>query len=675
MGKDSNLVIKLRADVSKLNADLKKAKNQFKRFKGSVNKIGAGIRNAMLTAFGGAAVLQGLRAAVGSLANFELAMDKVNAVTGASSSELEKLTKNALFLGRTTKYTAGEIANLQLQLAKIGFDPTQIVNATDAVRKLALVSDEDLGEAAKSMAGTLNSFNLNARESGRVANVMAESFAATALTLEKFTVGTANSGAIANALGVTLESNTARLGTLVNANIDASKAGTDLRKIYIELNKAGIDYETALDMVAKSSNKVGVATELVGIRAAGALAILSVQRDKVDTLNGSLGDNVEELGNMTSIMEDNLLTDWAKFNSALDGVIQKGTPASKAIRSILQAMTGKIVSVSTSELEAYVDALKKEYEVLKPTQGALDTYNVLLKKGSEELKKAKIALDEHKRLQLLNTASGKDAVKIFEELQAKVSFYKEKIVESTEAIKDSEIATIKQTAALKLKNAETKRAISLAEAQLKAEYRYTKPFVPTEGELGDDIEFDTDTTEDDAALEEAERVGEEWKKVYAQIQADADRFTMMIRNVASEGIISAFDSLGDAIGGGGTTLADAFGKIINVMASNMKRIGAAMIAQGIAQELFKKSLLSLTGAPAIAAGAGLVAAGAALSAAQGGYASEMSGGGGGGGTGSFNGARGGQSINVNVQGELVADGRSLVAVFNQQSRADSRQLA
>ena len=92
-------------------------------------------------------------------------------------------------------------------------------------------------------------------------------------------------------------------------------------------------------MVANSSDKVAKATELVGIRAAGALVILSQQRDKVDELTKSLGDSNMELDNMVDIMEDNLITDWKKFTSAIDGAIQKGNGLTNLGRKILQLGT------------------------------------------------------------------------------------------------------------------------------------------------------------------------------------------------------------------------------------------------------------------------------------------------------------------------------------------------
>jgi TP901 family phage tail tape measure protein len=142
-----------------------------------------------------------------------------------------------LKLGRTTSLSQQRTSEKCKKTLgyDLGFSPDRILaSAADAITKLALVTSTDLGEAAQTMAGTLNGFNLEATESGRVANVMAESFAKSALNMEKFTVGTANSSAIARVFGATVEENTARLGKLVDSQISMpAKQVRILRRIYI----------------------------------------------------------------------------------------------------------------------------------------------------------------------------------------------------------------------------------------------------------------------------------------------------------------------------------------------------------------------------------------------------------------------------------------------------------
>ena len=55
-------------------------------------------------------------------ADFELAMKKVKAVSGATGAEFDKLEKNALDLGKSTVFSASSVAELQLEMAKLGVE-------------------------------------------------------------------------------------------------------------------------------------------------------------------------------------------------------------------------------------------------------------------------------------------------------------------------------------------------------------------------------------------------------------------------------------------------------------------------------------------------------------------------------------------------------------------------
>jgi len=54
---------------------------------------------------------------------FGLAISKLQALSGASKGELETLTNTAKELGATTQFTASQVASLQVELSKLGFDP------------------------------------------------------------------------------------------------------------------------------------------------------------------------------------------------------------------------------------------------------------------------------------------------------------------------------------------------------------------------------------------------------------------------------------------------------------------------------------------------------------------------------------------------------------------------
>ena len=61
-----------------------------------------------------------------TLAGFDDAMRSVGAISQASAKDLGVLTTTAKELGRTTGFTAVEVASLMIELARAGFDPSQI---------------------------------------------------------------------------------------------------------------------------------------------------------------------------------------------------------------------------------------------------------------------------------------------------------------------------------------------------------------------------------------------------------------------------------------------------------------------------------------------------------------------------------------------------------------------
>jgi hypothetical protein len=87
--------------------------------------------------------------------DFELEMAKVKAVSGATSDEFKALSDNAKELGRSTIFSAREVAGLQLEFAKLGFTAKQITGVTEATLNLAQASGTDLARAAEVAGSTL----------------------------------------------------------------------------------------------------------------------------------------------------------------------------------------------------------------------------------------------------------------------------------------------------------------------------------------------------------------------------------------------------------------------------------------------------------------------------------------------------------------------------------------
>jgi len=129
-----------------------------------------------------------------------MSLAKVQAVSGASASEFKSLSDSALKLGANTRYTAQQVAELQLNLSKLGFKADQINGTTESILQLALATGEDLGQSATVAASTMRGFGLEITDMQRIVDVMANSFSSSALDLEKFSTSMGVLAPVANCL-------------------------------------------------------------------------------------------------------------------------------------------------------------------------------------------------------------------------------------------------------------------------------------------------------------------------------------------------------------------------------------------------------------------------------------------------------------------------------------------
>ena len=221
--------VELFADDSALVRTLRRAENHVKRFGENIKAIGR-----RLTMFGFAASLP-FAAAMKTYAEFDDIMRAVKATTGAVGMEFEMLTEKAKFLGRTTSFTASQIAESMLELGRAGFAPKEIDSSITGILDLARATKTDLAQTTLIASSALRSFNLPAEEMTRICDVMVMSANNSAQTLEDLGLAMAYCAPIAEKYGLSLEQTSKAIGALSNYGIKASQAGTTFRRILVNL--------------------------------------------------------------------------------------------------------------------------------------------------------------------------------------------------------------------------------------------------------------------------------------------------------------------------------------------------------------------------------------------------------------------------------------------------------
>ena len=210
---------------------------------GKATKSVGGLTKGMAKMAGGvalaAAAFRGISkvvsSAISTFKDFEFQMAKVKAVSGASSLDFQKLSQSAEELGRSTFFTATQVAELQTNYAKLGFTTKEILQAQEATLLLATATGSDLARAAIVAGAAVRGFGLDASETGRVTDVMTLAFASSALDIEKWQTSMTKVAPIAESMNIPLENTAAIMGALTDAGIEASIAGTSMRNIFLKM--------------------------------------------------------------------------------------------------------------------------------------------------------------------------------------------------------------------------------------------------------------------------------------------------------------------------------------------------------------------------------------------------------------------------------------------------------
>ena len=335
MAKLGDLVVRIGADTRGLNKSLGKVQRNMRSMTSNFTKLGMSMSKALtlpLALIGGAS----LKVAV----DFEASMAKVKAVSGATAKEFESLAASAKELGRTTVFTASEVAGLQLEFAKLGFTAVQINQVTEATLNLAQATGTDLAQAAEVAGATLGGFGLAASETGRVADVMAAAFSSSALDIDNFQESMKHVAPNAKAAGVSIEEASAMLAVLSKAGIKGGIAGTALRRILQEMQgTSGTLTERFAELSAQGIGLTGAMDE-VGRRAGTSLLVLAEGAGEVQSLTDSYKVSEGAAQAMADVMNDTTAGAMKRMTSALEGAaIVIGDALAPALSSVAKFIT------------------------------------------------------------------------------------------------------------------------------------------------------------------------------------------------------------------------------------------------------------------------------------------------------------------------------------------------
>ncbi|WP_251901013.1 phage tail tape measure protein [Lactococcus lactis] len=308
--------------------------------------------------------------------DFEAQMSRVKAISGATGSSFEELRQQAIDLGAKTAFSAKESAAGMENLASAGFDAKEIMEAMPGLLDLAAVSGGDVALASENAATALRGFNLDASQSGHVANVFARAAADTNAEVGDMGEAMKYIAPVANTMGLSLEETAAAIGIMSDAGVKGSQAGTTLRgalsrlakptKPMIEkMQELGVSFYDASGKMISLKDQISVLKKsftgltqeqknnalvtLYGQESlSGMVALVDKGPDALSKLTTSLQNSDGAADKMARTMQDNMNSSLEQMMGAFESaaiVIQKIlAPAVKQVADAVSGLVDKFVS-------------------------------------------------------------------------------------------------------------------------------------------------------------------------------------------------------------------------------------------------------------------------------------------------------------------------------------------
>lgn len=278
-----------------------------KQFQQGLNKIKKqlnGFGNFLKSAFAVGSITAFGKQMVNVSKDFEDAMARVKAITNASTSEFEAMSKEARKMGETTRYTASEAAAALENLTRNGMSASQATKALSGVMQLAQANAIGLAEAADIVTNTLNMFGLSVENTTRVNDVLSSTAGNAATNITELYEAMVNAAPAARVLNFDIEEVSAAIGALAQAGVKGSDAGTQLR---MSLTKM------ADPKIIKKMQEMGVQIDEQSMKEEGLLKTVQKLRDA----HLDLTDLVKIFSQRGAVGMQQLINSYEDFNKLL----------------------------------------------------------------------------------------------------------------------------------------------------------------------------------------------------------------------------------------------------------------------------------------------------------------------------------------------------------------------
>ncbi len=289
---------------------------------------------------------------------------KLQAISNSTDIQMQQLKGTIFAIGDTSRFALVDIAKIAQSLAQAGVSAGDMDKVLRSVTTLATASGSTPDEAVNLVTSALGSFQLQASEAGRVADLLTSALNRTKLTVGQVGQAIQYVGATAFEQNISLEQLLATVGAIAQAGVKSgSTIGTGFRQFLVDLSNPSEKLTaqlTALGLKASDVNVsvnglpavldklrtsgFGAAQAYAGLETRAAAFYLTAKNnvDIMDELQLSFATSgAAAVANERAM--NSLTAQWQRFKNVItDGLSGSFDSATKVLQNVLDDLSTKI---------------------------------------------------------------------------------------------------------------------------------------------------------------------------------------------------------------------------------------------------------------------------------------------------------------------------------------------
>lgn len=218
-------------------------------------------------------VIAAIQQGVAFTVQFEDALAQLQAISGSTTLEMERLSEGILDVSKNSASSVLEITKAATVIAQAGYAGAELQDMLDSVINLSAASGATPDQAVDLLTSALGAFQLSASESARITDVLVSMLNESKLAVGQVQLGLQYLGTTAADNNITFEELTASIASMADAGIrSGSTAATGMRQMLI-------DFMDPSEKLIAQLERIGLTTADIDVKVLGLNEVLTRLRD------------------------------------------------------------------------------------------------------------------------------------------------------------------------------------------------------------------------------------------------------------------------------------------------------------------------------------------------------------------------------------------------------------